>query len=191
MNDLRVVLIDGVCHTVPIEGSPREVGLQHSFVFWKLQVRIANGCWGQGDVCIFVGSALKAKSQYTLFPIAASHMKTFTSHICHCSCTSNKLASSSLFQCVLTGGGHEVASRFNPKKGICNDLAWLLTDCHVICILSQYNNKAKLLGSPLGNEALQRCLEEQLNQLKLVGDHLGYLHMHEGITILHHSLSIP
>ena len=51
--------------------------------------------------------------------------------------------------------------------------------------------QARLLGSPLGNEALQRCLEEQLNQLKLVGDCLSHLHMHDGITILRHSLSIP
>ena len=44
--------------------------------------------------------------------------------------------------------------------------------------------KARLLGSPLGNEALQHCLEEQLNRL-------GHLHMHDGITILRHTLSIP
>ena len=37
---------------------------------------------------------------------------------------------------------------------------------------------------------MQHCLEEQLNQL-LVGDRLGNLHMHDGITIQRHSLSIP
>ena len=51
--------------------------------------------------------------------------------------------------------------------------------------------QARLLSSPLGNEALPCCPEEQLNQLELVGDRLGHLHMHDGITILYHSLSIP
>ena len=31
-------------------------------------------------------------------------------------------------------------------------------------------NHAKLLGSPLGNEAMRSCLEEQLSQLKLIGN---------------------
>ena len=51
--------------------------------------------------------------------------------------------------------------------------------------------QARLLGSPLGDEALRRCLEEQLNQLKVVSDRLSHLHMHDGITILRHSLTIP
>ena len=61
----------------------------------------------------------------------------------------------------------------------------------IIIIMIIIITQARLLGSHLGNEALQRCLEEQLNQVKLVGDRLGHLHIHDGITILCHSLSIP
>ena len=35
------------------------------------------------------------------------------------------------------------------------------------------------------------CLEEQLSQLKLISERLHYLHMHDAITILHNSFSIP
>ena len=48
MDDLGVGTVDGVCHTGPVEGSPSKVGLRHSFVFWKLRVRVANRNWGRG-----------------------------------------------------------------------------------------------------------------------------------------------
>ena len=50
---------------------------------------------------------------------------------------------------------------------------------------------AILLGSPLGKEALQACIEEQCRQLKVMGERLCHLQMHDAITILRHSLSIP
>ena len=50
---------------------------------------------------------------------------------------------------------------------------------------------AILLGSPLGSEALQVCFEEQLHQLNVIGKRLCHLQMHDAITILRHSFSIP
>ena len=52
-------------------------------------------------------------------------------------------------------------------------------------------DQATLLGSPLGSEAMRSCLEEQLHQLKLIGDRLCHLQMHDAITILRHSFTIP
>ena len=51
--------------------------------------------------------------------------------------------------------------------------------------------QAILLGSPLGSEALCVCFEEQLHQLKVIGERLCYLQMHDAITIRRHSFSIP
>ena len=48
-----------------------------------------------------------------------------------------------------------------------------------------------LLGSPLGNAAMHTCLEDQIHQLKLVGERLCHLQLHDAITILRHSFSIP
>ena len=48
-----------------------------------------------------------------------------------------------------------------------------------------------LLGSPLGNAAMHTCLEDQIRQLKLVGERLCHLYLHDAITILRHSFSIP
>ena len=42
--------------------------------------------------------------------------------------------------------------------------------------------RAILLGSPLGSEALCVCFEEQLHQLKVIGECLCYLQMHDTIT---------
>ena len=49
---------------------------------------------------------------------------------------------------------------------------------------------AQLLGSPLGGAAMHLSLQEQLHQLKLIGERLCYLSMHDAITILRHSFSI-
>ena len=51
--------------------------------------------------------------------------------------------------------------------------------------------QAILLGSPLGSEVLCVCFEEQLHQLKVIGERLCHLQMHDAITILRHSFSIP
>ena len=50
---------------------------------------------------------------------------------------------------------------------------------------------AQLLGSPLGGAAMHFSLQEQLHQLKLIGERLCHLSMHDAITILRHSFSIP
>ena len=50
---------------------------------------------------------------------------------------------------------------------------------------------ATVLGSPLGSEAVRTCIEEQLHQLKVIGERLSHLQIHDAIAILHHSFSIP
>ena len=50
---------------------------------------------------------------------------------------------------------------------------------------------AQLLGSPLGSAAMHLCLQEQLHRLELIGERLSHLSMHDAITILRHSFSIP
>ena len=49
---------------------------------------------------------------------------------------------------------------------------------------------ATLLGSPLGCNAMADCLDNQLHRLKVVGERLCHLAVHDAITILHHSFSI-
>ena len=48
-----------------------------------------------------------------------------------------------------------------------------------------------LLGSPLGHLSMDVCLNNQLHQLRLVGERLCLLEAHDAITILRHSLTIP
>ena len=48
-----------------------------------------------------------------------------------------------------------------------------------------------LLGSPLGQGAMDICLGVQLHQLKTIGEHLCHLQTHDAITIFRHSFSIP
>ena len=48
-----------------------------------------------------------------------------------------------------------------------------------------------LLGFPLGPLSMEVCLDNQLHQLKLVGERLCLLEAHDAITILRHSLTIP
>ena len=63
----------------------------------------------------------------------------------------------------------------------------------IIIIINSNNNvnHATLLGSPLGSASMHSCLEEQLHQLNVLGDRLCHLQMHDPITILRHSFSIP
>ena len=39
MNNLSISTVNSVCHTGPVEGSPHEVGLRHSFVIGQLGMR--------------------------------------------------------------------------------------------------------------------------------------------------------
>ena len=50
---------------------------------------------------------------------------------------------------------------------------------------------AILLGSPLGSNSMIASLDNQINQLRLVGERLCHLQAHDAITILRHSLAIP
>jgi hypothetical protein len=52
-------------------------------------------------------------------------------------------------------------------------------------------DQATLLGSPLGIEPVDVCLEDQLRQLQVIGDRLCHLQIHDAVTILRHSFSIP
>ena len=52
-------------------------------------------------------------------------------------------------------------------------------------------HQATLLGSPLGQGAMDICLEVQHHQLKMIGERLCHLQTHDTITILRHSFSIP
>ena len=52
-------------------------------------------------------------------------------------------------------------------------------------------DQATLLGSPLGIEPVDVCLEDQLHQLQVIGDRLCHLQIHDAVTILRHSFSIP
>ena len=51
-------------------------------------------------------------------------------------------------------------------------------------------HQATLLGSPLGQGAMDICLEVQLHQLKTIGERLCHLQTHDAITILRHLFSI-
>ena len=50
---------------------------------------------------------------------------------------------------------------------------------------------AILLGSPLGSNSMIASLDNQINQLRVVGERLCHLQVHDAITILRHSLAIP
>ena len=52
-------------------------------------------------------------------------------------------------------------------------------------------DQAMLLGSPLGIEALDACLEAHLRQLHLVGERLCHLQTQDAMIILRHSFAIP
>ena len=51
--------------------------------------------------------------------------------------------------------------------------------------------QATLLGSPLGGEAMDACLDSQLHQLKLIGERLCHFQSHDAFTILRHSFALP
>ena len=52
-------------------------------------------------------------------------------------------------------------------------------------------HQATLLGSPLEQGSMDGCLEDQLHQLKTIGERLCHLQTHDAITILRYLLSIP
>ena len=51
---------------------------------------------------------------------------------------------------------------------------------------------AELLGSPLGDaNTVDRCVNDKIKMLELMGDRLRYIHSHDAITLLRHSFAIP
>jgi hypothetical protein len=54
-----------------------------------------------------------------------------------------------------------------------------------------HSQQATLLGSPLGDNTMDLCLQTQLHQLKIIGERLCLLQSHDALTILRHSLALP
>ena len=54
-----------------------------------------------------------------------------------------------------------------------------------------HTDETVLLESPLGNAAMRTCLEDQIRQVKLIGECPCHLQLHDAMTILRHSFSIP
>ena len=54
-----------------------------------------------------------------------------------------------------------------------------------------HTQQATLLGSPLGDNVMDSCLQTQLHQLKIIGERLCLLQSHDTLTILRHSFALP
>ena len=97
---------------------------------------------------------------------------------------------------IIEEKGLELGLRLNITKSelICKDES----AAHCQILLSEFprlqvtpSDNAVLLGSPLGDASMSVLLENQIHQLRVIGERLHHLHSHDALTLLRHSFAIP